>query len=333
MPLPLDDLPRSPTGRVPQWVLDEATGHSRVVDGWRQHASPVGYRAGRPVANPRRPIVRRGFVVALIATLVGAGVVVVGLSPDHGAGVRRAIEDWAWTAQRGPLPPAGSRRFPAPGYEEQATRVLAGPVPPATGGSHEFSGTQTPDGAQAPVTWSPCRPIHYVVDATGAPPTFAADVGRAVAELSAATGLSFVDDGATTEGPADSRESFQPDRYGDRWAPVLIGVTGPATVPDLAGDVAGVGGATSAVDPRTGTMHYVSGIVYLDVDVFLKPPTTAEPAYLPILRHELGHLVGLAHTEDSTQLMHPVTSDVVSFQAGDLAGLAALGRGPCAPGL
>ena len=36
---------------------------------------------------------------------------------------------------------------------------------------------------------------------------------------------------------------FQPDRYGDQWAPVLIAWTDESVITDLAGDVAGVGGA------------------------------------------------------------------------------------------
>ncbi|MBB2924296.1 hypothetical protein [Cellulomonas cellasea] len=64
-----DDLPRSPTGRIPQWVRDEAAG--RVVD-------PSSWRAGgpsfasRPVV-PHRP--RRRALATTATLLVGAGVV------------------------------------------------------------------------------------------------------------------------------------------------------------------------------------------------------------------------------------------------------------------
>ena len=50
------------------------------------------------------------------------------------------------------------------------------------------------------------------------------------------------------------------------------------------------------------------------------------------MTHEFGHLVGLDHVDDPTQLMYPSTSPAVStFGGGDLAGLAALGSGACAP--
>ena len=48
--------------------------------------------------------------------------------------------------------------------------------------------------------------------------------------------------------------------------------------------------------------------------------------------HELGHLVGLDHVTAANQLMYPQTRPgVTDFGAGDLTGLAALGRGTCLP--
>jgi len=50
--------------------------------------------------------------------------------------------------------------------------------------------------------------------------------------------------------------------------------------------------------------------------------------------HELGHLVGLEHVPDTNQVMYPsVNVNLASYAAGDLAGLAALGRGSCQPGI
>ncbi len=36
-----DDLPRSPTGRVPKWVIDEAAGRQVDPDPWRAPGSPL----------------------------------------------------------------------------------------------------------------------------------------------------------------------------------------------------------------------------------------------------------------------------------------------------
>lgn len=53
-----------------------------------------------------------------------------------------------------------------------------------------------------------------------------------------------------------------------------------------------------------------------------------------VVLHELGHLVGLAHVADQTQLMFPESSYAVTdFQSGDLTGAAILGRGVCTPDL
>ena len=85
---------------------------------------------------------------------------------------------------------------------------------------------------------------------------------------------------------------------------------------------------------RDGRSVYVTGSVTLDtVDLgeLMAAPATRATA-LGIVTHEFGHLVGLDHVDDPTQLMYPSTTPAVStFAAGDLAGLAALGSGACAP--
>jgi hypothetical protein len=44
--------------------------------------------------------------------------------------------------------------------------------------------------------------------------------------------------------------------------------------------------------------------------------------------------VGLGHVNDPTQIMNPTALPTVDdFQAGDLAGLAILGSGPCEPSI
>jgi hypothetical protein len=44
--------------------------------------------------------------------------------------------------------------------------------------------------------------------------------------------------------------------------------------------------------------------------------------------------VGLAHVADASQLMYPQgQAGVIDFRAGDLTGLAALGKGICLPDL
>ena len=219
---------------------------------------------------------------------------------------------------------------PPSGLEESTVPLGAPPAAPAASGSFAFTSMQ-PDGS-GPVAYSPCRPIHYVVRPDGAPQGGAEFLTAAIATVSAATGLQFVDDGATREAPDEERSAYQPDAYGRRWAPVLVAWSTPEETPGLAGDVAGIGG--SAAVTRDGLSVYVTGSVTLDtgdLGELMAAPATRATA-LGIVTHELGHLVGLDHVDDPTQLMYPsTTSSVSTFAAGDLAGLAALGSGACAP--
>lgn len=69
--LPPDDLPRSPTGRVPQWVLDEAAGRLVPQHPWRTGPGGLG-AAPVPVAAQRRRGAGRRVVLVLV---VAAGLV------------------------------------------------------------------------------------------------------------------------------------------------------------------------------------------------------------------------------------------------------------------
>ncbi|MGH9188112.1 MAG: matrixin family metalloprotease [Acidimicrobiales bacterium] len=100
--------------------------------------------------------------------------------------------------------------------------------------------------------------------------------------------------------------------------------------------MAGIGGSGWVPVPSNNAKVYVSGLVTLDGPQFeeiLQRPDGRDQARAVIL-HELGHLAGLDHVEDSTQLMNAVGSqDVTGFAVGDLIGLAELGRGACFPSI
>ncbi len=153
----------------------------------------------------------------------------------------------------------------------------------------------------------------------------------AVAELARATGLQLVLEGQTDEAPRlGDRPSFQPERYGDRWTPVLVAWSDPAEVAALEGDVAGIGGS-AAHAPSGESLTYVTGSVTLDgpqLQAIGQQPGGYRRARAVVL-HELAHVLGLGHVEDPTHLMHPQSTIATALYPGDLAGLAALGRGPC----
>jgi len=246
----------------------------------------------------------------------------------------------AWLQASGTLKPGANNaitsrpaNWPTPDHEE-SDRPLGMPAPLlAASGSYRFVAYQA-DGT-APVAYDPCRPIHYVVRHQGAPVGGDQIVTSAVALVSKATGLRFVFDAATSEAPSRQRASYQPERYGDRWAPVLISWVTPSENPDFAADVTGEGGSTHTGLPNQPTA-YVTGAVQLDagkIATILKDPH-GEQVVRAIVLHELGHLVGLGHVTDTKQLMYPQSqAGVTGFGAGDLAGLAVLGRGACLPDL
>lgn len=179
-----------------------------------------------------------------------------------------------------------------------------------------------------PVRWSTCRPIRYVVRPDHEPEGARRLLEESIQRISDATGLEFQDAGTTDEAPAQRRRLYQPGRYGDRWAPVLIAYSTPGEDARLSGRAAGYGGP-AYVRAGGGTPRYVSGSVVFDVE-----QTTSmggEEAMRAVMLHELAHLVGLAHVDDRGQLMNPVLygRQVTELQEGDLAGLEELGEGEC----
>jgi len=343
-------LPRSPTDRIPAWVYDEAaraqaTGTRPnfgpfVEDGpgnYRPHfvggtSDPVGrfHLPGHPDA-PRRSLASR---LVGIGVAVAIGLALVFVSADALRTTRVPPELLGSYAERTDLPPplavAPAANRPSPGFGEE--RAPLGTPPEVDRSSESFAHqlSAPSSNGDVPVMWSPCRPIHYVVTTADAPEDFLLRVTDVVAEVSAATGLVFAYDGTTTEPVAPGREPFLPLLYGNRWAPVLIGWADAEQDPALEGNIAGLAYVQPATDRVNGTTHFVSGQVVLDTAMARDPGTRGW--YDGVLRHELAHLAGLDHVEDERQLM-AASPSVNTFRDGDLAGLATLGSGACAPGL
>jgi hypothetical protein len=275
---------------------------------------------------------RRRWLATLTAIVAIGAVLSWSAVRSRGTGVEQAIDQLApgLSVRDGAAAPVDGSTGRPPASNEERSRPIGTPAdPPVDTGPFEFMAVQPDRGSKA-VAYDPCRPIHLVVNGRAAPPSASLLLQRAVTDVSAATGLVFVVDGATDEAPTDGREAYQRDRYGDRWAPVLVAWTDPGESPRLAGDIAGEGGSAS-LDLPDGTV-YVSGMVSLD------GPQLARVLSVPggdavaeaIVLHELGHLVGLGHVDDPTQLMFPTTDgQVTDYAAGDRLGLRQLGQGRC----
>ncbi len=250
------------------------------------------------------------------------------------------VAGMAWVQYRdgggsfGSASDGGGRPDNYPPAGEAASADPLGVPPPLAepAGAFEFSHTQRE--GDEPVAFDPCRPIRYVVNPAGAPPGGGELIRAAVERITAGTGLVFIDDGLSDERWSKEREPYQPDRYGDRWAPVLISWSTEDEVPGLGGFIAGLGGGIARSDPD-GRLGYVSGGAVIDRDDaerILAGPEGTEQVRV-VIQHELGHVLGLGHVADETQVMNAAGSAVLDWGTGDLAGLHHLGSGPCLPDL
>ncbi|MFJ6027943.1 matrixin family metalloprotease [Pseudarthrobacter sp. NPDC092424] len=227
----------------------------------------------------------------------------------------------------GAQPASVAPETPPPGFEE-ADEPLSTPARPAVASdSYRFLAV---NGDGSPVGYSPCRPLHYVVNAALAPAGAEHLVPDAISAISAATGITFVYDGTTAEQPSAQRPPYQPEAYGERWAPLLISWTTPEAAPQLKGKVIGTGGSTH-FGYDGGPKTFVTGGLDLDAPQIANELQHPDgPMYATaVILHELSHVMGLDHVEDHTQLMYPEIGLPEGLSDGDLNGLFQLSKVPC----
>lgn len=187
----------------------------------------------------------------------------------------------------------------------------------------------TDDGA--PYRWNPCTPIRYQVDLAGAPVTALSDIHEAFRRTANVSGLEFTFDGVVTDSSlvdlvySDFVTSPSEGLY--RWSPVLVTFAPSTTLEAIGapGEAVAVGSpVTSRYDPE----QYVSGVIVVNSDVSLDAGFDHAASLGPVIQHELGHVLGLAHVLNPAQLMYP-SPVVAEWNAGDIEGLSRLGSGPC----
>jgi hypothetical protein len=199
---------------------------------------------------------------------------------------------------KGPHPVHVGFGGPASG-EVASTGGPCGPAAYAVGAQYTFERCTD---AGAPVGWTRCSKVTYSVDPASAPPGFAVDLDRALAQLQAATGLHLV----PVAGSADIPISWDPSLYDP-----VPGTTGEAGVTY----VHWVSGPPS--------LHLTSAEVR--ISSHLVSGTAARLGEEAVLLHELGHAVGLGHYQGAV-VMNPLDQGFDRYQGGDVAGLAALYR-------
>ncbi len=179
----------------------------------------------------------------------------------------------------------------------------------------------------SPLRWNACESIHYVINPSIAPQGSVEDVHEAVRRVSRATGIAFSYDGLSDEVPSRLREPYQLERYGERWAPVLIAWVDPDDV-DIPFQREGhtAAAVASPTRPLGGAEVFVSGYVAMNLED-QNPPGFAFPgAQGPVLLHELAHVMGLGHVDNEGEIMEPSGGSVTDFGPGDLEGLRQVGR-------
>ncbi|MFK4298088.1 hypothetical protein ABH924_003246 [Arthrobacter sp. GAS37] len=334
--------PRKVPERIPLWKLEEMLGDRAPSPGaWREAPAAPAPRPKRRVARTISVLIGTAgllagfyFLSPFVPGLNGLG----GLPGIANPGVIRPQASGG--AAAGDLP-AGATALQAKDHPPAGIGENPGPLgqpAPLTVTSKSYAFLHTRDDGK-PVTYDPCRAIHYVTRPDNAPAAGAELIQEAITSISQATGLTFVNDGETAEAPSADHRSYQKERYGDRWAPVLIAWETHAeqpkfTNPAQGNTVMGLGGSEAVSFGNTG-FTYISGQLELNGPALQRMSEELGTEQVrAVIEHELGHVVGLDHVNDPSQIMNPSeTPGVVTFGAGDLTGLSLLGQGKCQPTL
>ena len=262
---------------------------------------------------------RARTAVASSAVVLTAAAVLAGVAP--------AIAAQTADAAASTRPIVGASETSAVVLSRRVTRrSTAGLRAASTSTSTSYSFGAVLDGK--PVRWDPCTPIRWTSNTTRGPAGGLAVLSAAVAQIAAQTGTTWTYAGASSAVPG---LGYLPTKARSAYPPVLLGWTDGRSSDLLAGQPANVLGMARngwfGVRKADGSSIAAlrAGVVALDATDRL--PLTGPLSWQAVVLHELSHVVGLGHTNDSRQLLAPMLPrDLAGLQAGDRAGLTRVGR-------
>jgi len=306
------------TAERPFQVVAEIEGHSPLrVDGvLTQEGTGVG---------------RTGVIVAVVVALILVGGVAVALS---GGGGGTSSQGHTPSATDAPVAGAGAAQVaagddpacPARNHDNR-NRSVAGALP----FNYSFLFT-TPDGCQ-PIRFNPCEPIRYIVNPADAPPGGIDDVRQAFKIIADVGGYTFEDMGTTVTDRFElGRQAYDPARYGEKWAPIVISWSklGNRATNDVV--IAGMGNGVVADGAIVTGMLNLNADARTDLARQVAVPDGFGPgiSWGRVMLHELGHVFGLGHVESKSSIMHEQlleqTLTKTAYGLGDIQAWRLLGR-------